>query len=354
MTRIIRVVCCFSLFQGGLLLADQVVLKNGDRLSGKILRFDGKALTLKSDFAGEVTVQWDAVVSLSSEEPLYVSVKEGQVVVGPLVTSGTTVQVATPRSGTVSVPWETITAIRSKAEQQAYETQIERYQNPRLVDLWTGFVDLGFAKTQGNADTSNLTVSANANRATSRDKITVHFTSAFASSDVSGKSVVTANFMRGGVNYSLNVTPKLQAFGSVDLEFDEFQSLDLRFAPAGGIGYHALKTEQTVVDFLGGGSLNREFFSTGLRRTSGEALLGQELTRKFSSSTRVTERLVVFPNFTNRGTYRLNFDTSLVTALRRWLAWQATISDRFLSNPVPGRWKNDILFTTGFRLTFTK
>ena len=354
MTSFIRTLWCLSLLQSSLLLADQVTLKNGDRLSGKILKSDGKVLTMKSDFAGEVNIQWDAVVSVSSEDPLYVSVKEGQVVAGTLATSASTVQVATERFGTLNFPWETITAVRSKAEQQAYETQIERYRNPRIVDLWAGFVDLGLANTRGNADTANVTVSANANRATSRDKITVHFTSAYASTDKEGQSIVTANFMRGGVNYSLNVTPKLHAFGSTDLEFDEFQSLDLRFAPAGGFGYHLLKGEQTTLDLLGGAALNREFFSTGLERTSGEVLLGQEIAYKFSSTTRVTEKLVVFPNVTNRGAYRLNFDTSLVTALRRWLAWQATISNRFLSNPVPGRQKNDLLFTTGLRLTFAR
>jgi hypothetical protein len=160
--------------------------------------------------------------------------------------------------------------------------------------------------------------------------------------------------MRGGVNYSRNVTPRLHTFGSTDLEFDQFQSLDLRVAPAGGFGYHMLKTEAATHDLLGGASLNREHFSTGLRRTSGEALLGQELTRKFNRVTRLSERLVLFPNLTARGAGRLNFDTSLVTTLRRWLAWQATVSDRFLSNPVPGRRKNDILFTTGLRLSFAR
>src|SRR5690349_16034595 len=41
--------------------ADQVVLKNGDRLTGKIVSGDGKTLLLKSEFAGDVTIQWDAI-----------------------------------------------------------------------------------------------------------------------------------------------------------------------------------------------------------------------------------------------------------------------------------------------------
>ncbi len=41
--------------------ADQVVLSNGDRLTGAIVKSDAKNLVLKTEFAGEVTIQWDAV-----------------------------------------------------------------------------------------------------------------------------------------------------------------------------------------------------------------------------------------------------------------------------------------------------
>ena len=41
---------------GASALADQVVLKNGDRLTGTIVKSDAKSLTLKSEFAGTVTI----------------------------------------------------------------------------------------------------------------------------------------------------------------------------------------------------------------------------------------------------------------------------------------------------------
>lgn len=36
------------------LFADQITLTNGDRLTGTIVKSDGKELTLKTDYAGEV------------------------------------------------------------------------------------------------------------------------------------------------------------------------------------------------------------------------------------------------------------------------------------------------------------
>lgn len=53
-------------------LADDVVLKNGDRLTGHIIRCDGKELTLHSEFAGEVTIQWSGIQHMSSDQPLHV------------------------------------------------------------------------------------------------------------------------------------------------------------------------------------------------------------------------------------------------------------------------------------------
>jgi putative salt-induced outer membrane protein YdiY len=344
---------------GGVLLiwplfAGQVEMKNGDRLTGAIEKYDGKNLVMKSEFAGTVTIPWDAVTSISSETPLYVGLKDGEVIVGEVTTVKNEFEVNTKETGKVTSPRQAVEFIRSKAEQTAYETQIERYQHPRIVDLWTGHVDFGLATSQGNVNTTSLNVTANASRSTSRDKIAVYFTSLFAKSDASGESLVTANARRGGITYSLNVNSRLFAFGTIDLDYDEFQDLDLRFAPAGGLGYRLVKTDKMRFDLNGGASLNREFFSTGLDRTSGEALLGQEFNYDLSEKTSLTEKFVLFPNLTDTGAYRMNLDTSATTALLRWLAWQFTVSDRFLSDPVAGRKKNDILFTTGFRITFQK
>lgn len=340
---------------GGLpILADQVALKNGDRLTGAVVKFDGKNLVFKSEYAGQLSVPWEVVTALTTDAPVLVGLKNGQTLAGAISLADQSLRVESKEAGRITAARDSIEYIRSKAEQAAYELEMEKYRNPRLVDLWTGFVDLGISESRGNAQTSTITTSANATRTTKRDKIGVHFASLLASNSTAGPSVVTANAMRGGVNYSLNLAPRVSAFGLTELEFDEFQSLDLRFAPAGGLGYSWIKDGRTTLDVMGGAALNREFFSTGLRRTSGEATLGQELIHKLSERTSIREKFTLLPNLTYRGQYRMNFDASAVTAIRRWIGWQLTFSDRFLSNPVAGRKRNGVLFTTGVRLTFAR
>ncbi len=349
----------FSLLFAALALqclwADQIVLKNGDRLTGSIVKSDKKTLTLKTEFAGTVEIQWDAITDVKSDGTVFVTLTDGQTVAGVIATSNGTMTVQTKDTGTVSTDRVKVTGIRNAAEQQAYETQIERFRNPRLVDLWAGFVDLGFSQVTGNTIVSTLTSSANANRTTNRDKIAVTFTSIYSKNTVSGNSVLTANAMRGGISYNVNVTPKAYAYGSSDLEFDEFQRLDLRFVPSAGFGFHAIKNPNTVLDLYGGGALNKEFFSTGIRRSSGEAVIGNDLTHKIiGGRTQLREKLVFYPNLTEQGEYRINFDLSQATSLNKWLAWQLSFSNRYLSNPVQGRKTNDLIITTGFRVTFAR
>lgn len=332
------------------LWSDQITMKNGDRFTGVVVKLDGKNLVFKSDYAGSISVPWDAVAAISSTEPLSITLQDGQRVVGQVATSENKFVIQTRDTGTVTAARESVQMVRSQAEQ----AEADRYLNPRITDLWTGFLDFGYSAARGNSSTNNLNVSATATRATTRDKIEADFTSLYASNGTTGTSVVTANAIRGGVAYSLNLSPRTFAFGSLDLEYDQFQDLDLRFAPAGGFGYHVAKTKTALFDVFGGGSLNREFFSNGLDRTSGEILAGEELTYKLSAITSLHERLSLYPNVSRLGEYRSNFDLSAATTLRKWLAWQVTASDRLLSDPLPGRKRNDFIFTTGLRVTFAK
>jgi len=343
------------LFLASVTWADQITLTNGDRITGSVLRSDTKVLVLKTENAGELTFKWESIAAISAPGPLYIGLAGSQMIVGSVETVNGRFSVTTQNAGVIVTSKESVQFIRNNDEQAKAQFEIDHFRNPRLVDLWVGNFDLGFAASRGNANTATLTMAANAQRATTRDKIAVYYTSIFSSSDFSGGTTqTTANSKRGGVSYNLNLNKKAFVFGSVDLESDQFQSLDLRFTPAGGGGYHAIATMPTQLDLRVGAAANREFFSTGLNRTSAELLLGDDFVHKFSATTRVEQKLDFFTNLSDRGAYRVNFDISGVTAIRKWFSWQVTISDRFLSNPVPGRKKNDAIFSTGLRVSFGK
>ena len=343
---VISALLCFDVF------ADQVTLKNGDRLSGTILKSDGETLSLKSEFAGEVKIQWAAIERLSSDRPLYVLLKDGQIIFGTVTTTTSRIEVQTKDAGIVATTKEAIQLLRSEAEHAAHLAEVERLRNPRLGDLWSGSADAGLSLTKGNADTTTVGVGAQAARTTTRDKTSVYFASLFAKNKTTGESLTTASSVRGGLRYDFNLSDRVFAFGLSDIEYDKFQHLDLRLVLGGGLGFHAAKTERTRLDLFGGGAFNQEYFSTGLNRKSGEIILGEELNYKLSSSTSLAQRAVLYPNLSEIGEFRIAFDTTAVTRLSKNLGWQVTLSDRYTSNPIQGIKKNDLLLTTGVRVTF--
>jgi len=329
--------------------ADQVVLKNGDTITGSIVKKDGDKLTLKSEFLGEVTMPWTAVQSVRSDEPLTVELPNNERVLGKLTTTGETLQVATP-AATRSVPLAQVGAVRNPAEQRTWE----RLQHPGILELWTGYFDLGLALARGNAYADTLNSSFNASRVTRKDKITLTFTQIRASARVAGVSAQTANAIRGGWSYNRDLTPRIFVATLNDYEHDRFQGLDLRFVAGGGLGFNAIKKPNTTLAFIGGANYSRENFIIGIHRNSAELNFGDDFVHKFSPTTNLNQSFRIFPNMSNSGEYRVNFDIGAVTAIKKWLGWQVTASDRYLSNPIFGRQRNDILLSTGLRISFAK
>lgn len=326
------------------LRADQVVMKNGDRVTGAIVKKDGATLTIASAFFGTITLPWEQVESVSSDGPLNVVIA-GSTVQGPIKVSGGRLDVA----GKVAAIAEVV-AIRNAAEQAAYERMLE----PGWNQLWAGSASLGWAGTAGNARTQTLATGLNLSRATHSDKTSLYFSTVNASATVDGKNKQTAKAVRGGIGYNRNIAARafLNAFN--DYEYDRFQNLDLRFVLGGGAGVNVVKNERARLDLLGGGAYNREKFSTPLTRDSAEAYWGNDYSNKLNSAASITQSFRMFNNLSETGKYRTNFDLGASTKLSKWLNWNVNFSDRYLSNPAAGRKRNDVLYSTGIGITFAQ
>jgi Protein of unknown function, DUF481 len=349
----IQFVSCFRIFTAVSLLvapvfaADQVVLKNGDILTGTVLKKDGATLTLKSEFLGEVHMPWSAVKSLKSDQTLTVTLPEGETAVGTVQTSGEQLQVITPGPPR-SAPMEAVLTLRNPAEQRTWE----HLEHPRLYESWAGFFDIGLALARGNARTDTLTTNVNATRVTHHDKLVMTFNQIYGSARADGVTATIASAVRGGWSYNRNLSPRLFVSTLNDYEHDGFQNLDLRFVAGLGFGVNVVKRERMNLSFTGGGDYSRENFIDHVHRNSAEVNFGDDVMYKFAKASSVTQSFRIFPNVTDTGDYRANFDLGGVTAINKWLAWHVTASDRYLSNPVLGRQRNDLVLSTGFRVSF--
>ena len=232
----------------GALFADQIVLTNGDRITGQILKSDDKELVIKSEYAGEITVQWPAVQGITSTQPLHVNLNNGQTLVGPVKTTDDNFQVATTTQGAVTAPKNSVVRIRGEAEESVYEKSL----HPGLLEGWQGGANVGFALTRGNSQTKNLALAFTAQRKTLDDKLGLYANTVYASNDAPGAiPTTTANAIQGGIRYDHDLSSRIFGFINGDFQTDDLQNLDLRSVIGGGVGYHAIKAESTTLDFSG-------------------------------------------------------------------------------------------------------
>lgn len=345
------------------LFADQVTLKNGDRLTGTVVKSDGKTLVLHTDASGDVTLKYDAIQEIKTDEELHVSLKGGKTVVGPVTTSDGKLEIATKAAGTVEVPKEDVTLIRNDAEELAYEKSL----HPGLMHGWNGGANVGFSVARGNSQTENLALAINAVHPTLNDKITLYVSSIDTKNDLATPSTV-ANLEQGGFRYDRNLNPRLFVFGAADFMSNALQFLDLRQVYTGGFGYHAIKSDKTILDFLGGLNYTHETYSNGypvpnslpvVYESYGKTnrfaalTLGEELNQKAGKSTLITQSFDFYPDLQQTGQYRGTFDLGTVTKISKWLGWQNQFSDIYVSNPPTSAKKNDVLLTTGLNISFT-
>jgi hypothetical protein len=80
--------------------------------------------------------------------------------------------------------------------------------------------------------------------------------------------------------------------------------------------------------------------------------IGEELMHKLTKGTVLNERLYFFPDLNSAGDYRGTFDLATVTKMNKWLGWQNSFSDVYVTNPPAGKKQNDVIFTTGLNVSF--
>jgi putative salt-induced outer membrane protein YdiY len=342
------------------MFADQITLKNGDRLTGTILKSDGKTLVLHTDAAGDVTLQYDNIDTIKSETELHVGLKGGKTAIGSVTTTDGKLVITSKAAGTVEAPKEDVTLIR---DEQTYE----RSQHPGLMHGWNGGLDVGFSIARGNAQTENLALAFNAIHPTPKDKITLYASSINTKNDLATPSDV-ASLQQGGIRYDRDLRPRLFVFAGADFMANALQFLDLRAVYTGGFGFHVVKSEKTILNILGGVNYTHETYSNGplvigsippIYASYGKTnkfvalTLGEELTHKLGKGTVITENSYFYPDLQDTSQYRWILTVGTVTKISKWLGWQNQFGDIYVTNPPLTAKKNDVVFTTGLNIAFT-
>lgn len=290
----------------GVVFADEVVLKNGDRLSGTVTRSNDEVVVLEHEALGSVTLRRVFVerVEREEEEPLRRETAE-----------------PAPAFPPVEVEWK---------RQMA----------------------LGAMITQGNTEEAGLTGRVSVNRKREkRDEWT--FKAEGNVSEVNGS--MNAKRYAGLLRYAYSFGPDAAwyHFYKGEAEHDRFADITYRVVPSTGVGYwYSDDPPFKAMIEAGLGWERTEFRLAG--RESGPVLAPRGfLEYTFPKGAVLSQEVTAWPDLEDpAGEYRFRSETIFSNPITRTLSLQFRLVDEYDSDPASGAEKNNLRATSELNWQF--
>lgn len=321
-----------SLFMTGLALADQIVFKNGDRLTGKIETLEDGKLKIASAIAGVVIVDMKDVATFSTDSPIDIRTADGQKI---------SQRIEIDQAGQV----------RTTDGQSIALGDIVKINPP--PQKWSGSVVVNGALVRGNTSTEDLGIRADASlRRKDRDN-NDRFTLGTAynigrqkDSSTGDKITTTDNWSALG-KYDRFWTPELYGYGLGKVEHDRIADLNYRLSPGVGLGYQWI--ERPAMNFnteAGLAYVYEDYISDG-NEDNVSLRLAYHFDRKLNDAVIFLHNLEWLPAFEDPGDYNLTIDAGVRLKLVGDFFAEFKTEWKRDSTPAPGALKNDLRYLLG-------
>jgi putative salt-induced outer membrane protein YdiY len=320
-------------------LGDEVLFLNGDRLTGKILKATGGKLTIKTEGAGEVTVDLSKVKTFSTDEPVQLIVGE-QPPVSTTVGAGSDGQVQT-------------TPTPGAAPQPLPITDIAVINPP--VPAWKGAFALNGLKTTGNSETEQLGFLGDLSKRWPSDRLTFGAQYSYGRQEDpdTGEKSTTVNYAMAFGKYDHFLTKKLYLYGIFKVERDEVADLDVRLAPGAGVGYQWFEGPKFNFSTEAGIAWVYENYGNGETRSYFGPRLAYSIDWTPIDPLMLYHKLEYLPAFDDfAGDYLLNADAGVRLKVWKGLFAEFRYEYRYDSLPASGREKTDQRFILGAGWSF--
>lgn len=203
--------------------ADELLMKDGSRLLGKVVKKEDGTLEFETAFAGVIKVQWAEVSELHADEPVTVMLESEEIL-----------------SVTTITNTEQATLLEADEDEPASSIGPEdlAFINPEPWRLgkgvrWTGRVNLDLKSQRGNTDSDEFDADAETELRRTQDRFTLR--AQFEKDKDDG--VVTEENWTLLNKYDYFFSEKWYSGGVLLFEHDKFADLDLRTSVGPHIGY---------------------------------------------------------------------------------------------------------------------
>ncbi len=346
--------------------ADVVTTSDGSRLVGRVIRLHDGRLVIETSIAGTIELDASQITAMDVDGSVNVQFDSGDRLVGRVTSSEKantsvvetaighieveTAKVASIWPEGVDSPEVVIAKRQAEDARTAYHKEMEE-RIAGLTPKWTAALEAGILRTEGNTDRLEARGRFDLRRQT--DEELLHF---YLAADFGEQNEVrTENEYKGGIRYDRNLTERLAWYTRFELEFDEFEDLDLRATAATGLAYYWIKKENHELKPRAGLGYRHESFDDGRSRDDAILELGFDYRLDIFTWAQFTHSTTWNPAWDDLDDYRLSLDTAMLIPLKDdRFSLKLGVRNEYNSRPVQGNDKLDNTYYANLVFTITE
>ena len=265
--------------------------------------------------------------------------KNGDKISGEIVESGEdAVSIESKAIGTVSIKKEFIEKIEGVAEEESVELSLEAEKEV----IWDRNLSLGYNKTSGNTDTSQLSLDLFLNRNEKHKNETTLKGSVYYSS--SNKAMDAQKWYGSGrYAFSFGTDKKWYDFYRLEADHDRFANIDYRLLPSSGVGYWFFDADDIKV--MAEMAIGYEYTDyRDATEDSDEVVFVPRVffERDLLGKSRIKQDITFYPALDDPGDYRLHSETVFTNPVTEKLSLNLSLIEDYDSESVGDAKKNDI------------
>lgn len=324
---------------GGAAMADSIVLKNGDKITGKIEEVNPSSVIVATPYAGRLVIERGAVKTLQSERAV------------------TVVRPTDAREQLFLAPsadgkgWqETASMVPAAAPPAPTAGPAERKSWLNLGPGWKNQLAIGVMNTSGNDETTTFRGDISLKYNQKPDELTMKLTGVYG---VSNGRQNQGLFAQNAV-YRRDVTEKLYAFVDDDIRHDAIKGISLQAQTAGGLGYWLHRSDKFKIDVRGGPGMTYLKTFDGREDISPAAEAGMRAQYVFNERMSLSQEATYTTSLTDMDIWRIHAETALnfKLDLERGLGLKVAFNDDYENQPTNGRKNNDTRLSLALTLDF--
>jgi putative salt-induced outer membrane protein YdiY len=277
--------------------ADEIHLTNGDIISGEVVEKNEKAIVIKTDAMGLVSIKREFVREVTAHKDT--------------------------------------------------EPARPQQEEPRL---WAGGIWAGYNEARGNTGKSQLSTEAHLNRKTPNDDLIVKGGIFYSSSNKEMDSQKWYSTIRHAFN---PLKRKWHKFYELESDHDRFANVDYRLVPSAGIGYWFSNKADWKALIESAVGLEHTNYRDETADNNEAILIHRGFFEKgVPSGSKVSQDVTLYPSLADWNAYRLHSETTFINPINDKLSLRFSLIDDYNSNPPEETRKNDIRFMSSLGYSF--